>query len=82
MIGDLLESGVPDLMVNNQDAGDDAEDLVEQVDLGDVIGRTPDPGLFYQEGQEADKRVQGMETLSSYLKTGHLETQIFSSFFP
>ena len=67
MIGHLLEPGVPDLMVDDEDTGDDAEDLVEQVDLGDVVGRPSDPGLFHQEGQETDKCVQGVETLGSYL---------------
>ena len=41
MIGHLLKTGGSDLVIDDEDAGNNAKHLVEQVDFGHVVSRTP-----------------------------------------
>ena len=73
MIRHLLEPGAPDFVVNDEDSGDDAEDFVEEVDLGHVVGRPSDSGLLDQKGQQTHERVQRVEALGPHLLQNKFE---------
>ena len=63
MVRQLLEIGVSDFVILEQDAGDDSQDLVQEVDFGDgVVGIA---GMFHQESDESDESVQRVETFGS-----------------
>ena len=62
-VNHLLEICVPDIMVDQQHPGYDAEHFVKQVDFGECVGHLA--RVLDKEGDETDVRIQGVEALGA-----------------